>query len=74
MRLTSFWAGLWLISLNPCLAQNESHERHSDFQQPSLELLEFLADFGELDDETYNLIEYHALQDQATDLVEKSDE
>ncbi len=29
---------------------------------PSEQLLEFLADFGEVDEQTYELIEYHALQ------------
>lgn len=31
--------------------------------QPSKQLLEFLADFGAVDQQTYELIEYHALQD-----------
>ena len=30
---------------------------------PSLELLEFLAEFGDIDAETFDVIEYHAQQD-----------
>jgi hypothetical protein len=34
-------------------------------QGPSLELLQFLAEFGDVDGETFDLIEHHAQQDQA---------
>lgn len=54
---------LCLLSVIPSFAQEDS--THGDLQQeyPSEELLEFLADFGALDNETYELIEFHALQD-----------
>ena len=42
--------------------------------QLSLEFLEFLADFGDLDDQTYDLIEFHALQDEKKSTQESSDE
>ncbi len=41
---------------------------------PSAELLEFLAEFGELDEETYELIEYHALRDGESRQPEHKDE
>ncbi len=41
---------------------------------PSAELLEFLADFGAVDEQTYELIEYHALQRDQPDAAEKKDD
>lgn len=60
---------LWLLLLSPAVAQESTDELY-----PSEELLEFLADFGDIDEETYELIEYHALQDTDKDQQEKSDE
>jgi len=41
-------------------AQQTATDSNNDY--PSEQLLEFLADFGEVDEQTYELIEYHALQ------------
>ncbi len=37
----------------------------ADADLPSAELLEFLGDLGPLDDETWDLLEHHALRDMA---------
>ena len=41
---------------------------------PSLELLEFLAEFGDVDAQTYDVIEYHAQRDQSAASGVDSDE
>lgn len=65
---------LWLFLLSPTLAQTSNHESGQSENYPSKELLEFLADFGEIDDATFELIEFHALQDSASAQQENSDE
>lgn len=65
---------LWLFLLSPTLAQNSQHESELSTTYPSEELLEFLADFGDIDDQTFDLIEFHAQQDTASPRQEKSDE
>jgi hypothetical protein len=74
MRLTSLLSGLLLLTLKPSVAQQpESDLNRADFY-PSAELLEFLADYGDLDEETYSIIEYHALQDSTTVKANKTNE
>ena len=51
----------------PTTALADSHMDTQDTPYPSAELLEFLAEFGELDEQTYELIEYHALRDLKPD-------
>ena len=41
---------------------------------PSEQMLEFLADFGNVDEQTFELIEYHALQRDAQAPQEKKDD
>ncbi len=41
---------------------------------PSLELLEFLAEFGDVDAQTYDVIEYHAQRDRSASAGIDSDE
>lgn len=65
---------LWLFLLTPAMAQTSNHESGQAQNYPSEELLEFLAEFGDLDEETFKLIEYHALQDSASPELEKADE
>lgn len=63
-----------LLLLSPVYAQDSAHDPAKNELYPSEELLEFLADFGDADDETYELIEYHALQDIKTKDQEKPDD
>ena len=65
-------AGLCLLSLTTVEAQDSFQHRPAQ-TQPSQQLLEFLADFGTIDNQTYELIEYHALQDSNKD-QEKTNE
>jgi len=65
--------GLLLSTTLPVFAQETDNKGHAE-PYPSAELLEFLADFGGLDEQTYNLIEYHALQDSTRIQAEKSNE
>jgi hypothetical protein len=55
--LIIFSYGLFNASLAQQTPETESNEAY-----PSEQLLEFLADFGEIDEQTFELIEYHALQ------------
>ena len=59
--------GLILILVTGCLltAQADSHQPKSDPELPSAELLEFLGDLEPVDDETWRLLEHHALKDVA---------
>ena len=51
-----------LICLSPFLPTTASATEPSN-PLPSRELLEFLAEFSEVDDATYDLLEYHAESD-----------
>jgi len=54
---------LTLFLVMPAAAQQSVN---NDIDQPSVELLEFLAEFNmhsDNDDKDYDLIQYHALQD-----------
>ena len=64
--------GLCLLMLTPIEAQDVKQQMPPD-NHPSTQLLEFLADFGAIDDQAYDLIEYHALQDSKSE-QEKTDE
>ena len=66
--------GLWLFLISPVSAQNSQHESEPSATYPSEEMLEFLADFGDIDNETFDIIEFHAQQDIASPRQEKSDE
>lgn len=63
-----------LLLLSPSLAQNTTSDVTQTDVYPSEELLEFLAEFGTIDEDTYELIEYHALQDSEANRQEISDE
>jgi len=45
-------------------AQQKSPATDPQVPTPSLELLEFLADFGDIDPQTLELLEYHARRDR----------
>ena len=70
MRQIPIITGLLLGLLPPAMAQQPTARE----QLPSLELLEFIAEFGALDDETFDVIEYHAQQDIEKQQAEQSDE
>ncbi|MFT5116049.1 MAG: hypothetical protein ACI8P9_005411 [Parasphingorhabdus sp.] len=61
------WPLLFLIStlqMSSLHAQkNTPADAPASTQTPSLELFGFLAEWGAVDDETFNLIEQHGLQD-----------
>ena len=63
----------WLSSIG--LAQDKPAQDDAGKTQqpdyPSQQLLEFLADFGGVDEQTYELIEYHALQRDSQQQQEK---
>lgn len=65
---------LWLFLLTPTWTQSANHESGQARNYPSRELLEFLAEFGDMDEETFRLIEFHAQQDGKTAKQENSDE
>ncbi len=67
MRLNIILPGLSLLLLWSALAQQTEADGSQAVAPPTLELLEFLADFGEVDGATFELIEYHARQDLASD-------
>lgn len=50
----------------------------NESEAPSMEFLEFLAEFGEVEDEDFDLLVYHALadseQETATQVVEETDD
>lgn len=66
MQLKLILPGLSLLLLSPAMAQQVDADSSQAVAPPSLELLEFLADFGEVDEATFELIEYHARQDLAS--------
>lgn len=74
IRHLPVFLGLWLFLLSPIRTQASNHETGQTENYPTGELLEFLADFGDIDEETFKLIEFHALQDSAAAKQEKSDE
>ncbi|MCP4432712.1 MAG: hypothetical protein GY806_17195 [Gammaproteobacteria bacterium] len=63
MRLILLLAGLILSVQLTAVAQQNSAKSTRPTILPSMELLEFLADFGELDDATFEIIEFHAHRD-----------
>jgi hypothetical protein len=76
MRSFILFAGLCLV-VSTATAQ-EIHEQNtstttSTGNGPGIQMLEFLADFGDLDTETYDMLEYHALQDTSPDQPEETD-
>ena len=62
----------WLVSTSH--AQSTVLDEPTQQPYPSESLLEFLADFGAVDEQTYELIEYHALQRDSQQPKEKSDD
>jgi hypothetical protein len=74
MHIRHLLAVLLLILLLPVMAQNSDEDSKHTKQYPSEALLEFLAEFGDVDEETFQLIEFHALQDTASAFQEKPDE
>lgn len=59
--------GLMLILAAGCLVtvQADSHQSRGDPELPSAEMLEFLGDLEPVDEETWRLLEHHALKDVA---------
>ncbi len=59
--------GLMLILAAGCpvTAQADSHQSGIDPELPSAEMLEFLGDLEPVDEETWRLLEHHALKDVA---------
>lgn len=81
MQHIRWQTGIWLIlvfCLGPnALAQQKQQQTNDEDKQPypSEQMLEFLADFGDIDEQTYELIEYHALQrDRKPDPQESPDD
>ena len=74
LKLILPWLSLSLLLLSPVLAQQVDADGSQVVAPPSLELLEFLADFGEVNDATFELIEYHARQDLEKDESGNSDD
>lgn len=56
---------LLLMLACPAATLAGEHERASEQDPPSAEMLEFLGDLGPVDDETWSLLEHHAQQDLA---------
>jgi len=54
-----------LLLCCPAALAAEADGTTSDTDLPSAALLEFVADLETMDDETWDLLEYHALQDAA---------
>jgi len=78
MQHIRWQTGIWL-TLVFCLGPNALAQQQTDDedkqQYPSEQMLEFLADFGDIDEQTYELIEYHALQrDRKSDSQESPDD
>ena len=74
MHCQRLLSGLCLLLLNMVAMAQESTPAETTETLPSAEFLEFLADFGAIDNKTYELIEYHALQDSSKQQQEPSDE
>ncbi len=49
----------------PAVAPAGEHDRESEQDLPTAEMLEFLGDLDPVDDETWSLLEHHARQDLA---------
>ena len=60
-------AGIILVVALTCskMAQAESHGAATGQDLPSAEMLEFLGDLDPVDEETWQLLEHHALKDVA---------
>lgn len=56
---------LYLLSVPVCMAQQDTTLKVENENYPSASLLEFLAEFGAVEDTTLELIEFHALQDSS---------
>jgi len=67
-----FLLGIGLSSTG--FAQQTPADNTQTTEYPSQQMLEFLADFGAVDEQTYELIEYHALQRDRKKPQEKSDD
>lgn len=63
MPRTWIFACLLLAVLNQAQAQQDNEDRNPP--SLSLEFLEFLSDFGSVDENSYDIIKYHAEQDLA---------
>jgi hypothetical protein len=69
MTKTKIWVGLvlgcWLSLPLLSLAANADDQDNSPSEDeiPDAELLEFLANYGDTDDETFDLIIYHGKED-----------
>ena len=63
MRLHSLLAGLLITVQLSANAQQDTAKSKNSTVEPSMELLEFLADFGDVDDATFDIIEFHANKD-----------
>lgn len=74
MRLRFILPGLWLLLLSPVIAQQDNSNGSQAVAAPSLELLEFLADYGEIDEATFEMIEYHAERDLGKEISGNSDD
>ncbi len=74
MQLKFILPGLSLLLLSPAMAQQQSSVGSKVVSAPSLELLEFLADFGEIDEATFEMIEYHAGRDLENEEIGNSDD
>ena len=73
MHQVSVLLTVGLLYLTPAQAQQPG-ANDATILRPSVELLEFLAIYGELDEETYDILEYHALQDSAAQPQESPDD
>ena len=49
----------------PTMAQADAHQAATDQDLPSAAMLEFLGDLEPIDEETWQLLEHHALKDVA---------
>lgn len=49
----------------PPLAQSDNRQTAADQDLPSADMLEFLGDLEPIDEETWRLLEHHALKDVA---------
>ena len=54
-----------LVQCCPATALADSHQPQSGSDLPSAEMLEFLGDLEPVDEETWQLLEHHALKDVA---------
>jgi hypothetical protein len=61
MPRTWIFACLLLLQFNPAQAQQDNEGNNTP--PLSLDFLEFLADFGSVDEDSYEIIKYHAEKD-----------